>query len=113
MAKPKVIHLTPEMTQIIEAQIEAFRKKFQREPDPDDPIFFDPDADTPQPLTEAAITAMFNEVLDAAKRAKLPPEEIYAIRKTGRMVTEKNKQLLSPEDIAEWNAALEEYRSLQ
>jgi hypothetical protein len=34
------------------------------------------------------------------------------MRKTGRKVTERNKQFLSAEDLAEWDAAIEEFKSL-
>lgn len=35
----------------------------------------------------------------------------YAIKKTGRIVTESNKHLLTKEDIQEWNDAIDEYCS--
>jgi hypothetical protein len=38
----EVVKLTDEMKAALETQIEAFRKKFGREPGPKDPIFFDP-----------------------------------------------------------------------
>ena len=36
--------------QILRQQRIKFRKKFGREPGPHDPVFFDPDQDTPQPI---------------------------------------------------------------
>lgn len=109
----KEIPMTPEMVRIAKKQIKAFRKKFHREPGPDDPLFFDPDAETPQFISEAKMQAIFDEVARAAKKAGFPSGLIYAMRKTGRMVTEQNKHLLSPEEAAEWNAAIEEYKSIQ
>lgn len=109
----KTIPLSPEAVRAMKKQIRAFRKKFHRDPGPDDPLFFDPDADTPQFISEAKMQAIFDEVADAAKRANLPPDLIYAMRKTGRIVTEQNRHLLSPEEAAEWNAAIEEFKSLQ
>lgn len=47
-------------------------------------------------------------VLDAMERAGIPPEVIYAYRKT-RLVTAGNSQL-SEEDTARWEAAIEEYQ---
>src|SRR5689334_7079304 len=38
----------PEKTKIYRQQTDAFRRKFGREMGPEDPFFFDPDADTPQ-----------------------------------------------------------------
>jgi hypothetical protein len=41
----------------------------------------------------------------------LDPAIIHAYEKTGRLVTEENQHLLSEMDLAEWNAAIEEYES--
>jgi hypothetical protein len=38
------------MQEAFEANLQAFREKFGRDPGPDDPVFFDPDADEPTPL---------------------------------------------------------------
>ena len=46
----KRMPLSAEATEAIACQLEAFRKKFGRDPCPDDPIFFDPDANEPAPL---------------------------------------------------------------
>lgn len=106
--------MTPEMVQAVEHQMEAFRKKFHREMGPDDPLFFDPDSDTPEPISEAKMAAMFMELVsEAAKKTDIRPEILYAMRKTGRMVTEQNKHLLTREAREEWNAAIDEYHSLQ
>ena len=44
------------------------------------------------------------------REANVRPEIIYAYQKTGRLVTEENAQLLSTEELAEWDAAVDEYR---
>jgi hypothetical protein len=106
------IPMSPEVARAMKKQLKAFRKKFHRDPGPNDPIFFDPDADSPQPPSEANVAAMFTEMIDAAKEADISPAYIYATRKTGRMVTERNKHFLSAEDLAEWDAAIEEFKSL-
>lgn len=43
--------------------------------------------------------------------AGLAPEHLHAVKKTGRIVTRENTQYLIPQDIAEWNAAVEEYEA--
>lgn len=46
-------HLLPisdEVRTILEQQRELFRQKFGRDPGPGDPIFFDPDMNTPDPI---------------------------------------------------------------
>ena len=35
---------------------------------------------------------------------------IFAFRRTGRIVTETNKHLLTAEELREWNDAVDEYR---
>jgi hypothetical protein len=49
----------------------------------------------------------------AMTTAGLAPELIHAIQRTGRFVSEQNHHLLSKEALAEWQAAIEEYRQLQ
>jgi hypothetical protein len=61
-----------------------FRQKFGREPEVNDPLFFDPDADTPKPVdVEAYKEAMIKMMGDAG----LPGDLIYAFQKTGRLVS--------------------------
>jgi hypothetical protein len=40
----------PDVHSALLEQRAAFVEKFGREPGPNDPVFFDPDADTPQPF---------------------------------------------------------------
>ncbi|QNI30528.1 hypothetical protein H7849_15405 [Alloacidobacterium dinghuense] len=105
--------MSPEVAQAMKKQLKAFRKKFHRDPGPGDPIFFDPDADTPQPFSEAKASEIFDEMMNVAKEANIRPALIYAMKKTGRIVTEQNRKLLSPEELAEWDAAIDEYKSMQ
>ena len=93
----------------VEAQLAAFRARFGREPEPDDPLFFDPDApgDTPRPLPVAGFEAA---VVDAMVASGVSPSIVYAYQQTGMVVTEDNWSLLSAEELAEWDAALARYR---
>ncbi len=104
------IPLSEEMVTMLEQQRESFRLKFGREPGQQDPVFFDPDMDTPRPLD---IDKSDEELLTAMKAAGIAPELIHAWQRTGRLVTEENHYLLSAKDVAEWQAAIEEYRQLQ
>ena len=70
---------TPAMD-VLRSQREAFRKTFGRDMDPGDPIIFDPDVDEPTPMSPVG---MKTEVLDAMRKAGLPPAFAYAYRKTG------------------------------
>jgi hypothetical protein len=103
---------TRDLAEALEAQDEAFRNKFGREPGLEDPIFFDPDADQPQVPTESqqgkAIDAMCQIILLAG----IDPAFAYAFRKTGRLLTEENVGSLTPAELAEWNEAIDEYHSI-
>ena len=85
-----------------------FKEKFGRDPGPDDPVFFDPDADTPQPIDIDKYDA---EVVRAMSVAGIEPAKIYAYKKTGLLPSAENWKLLSPQDRAEWNQALDEYEA--
>jgi len=103
----RTVKLDPESMDMMQQQLQAFREKFGREPGPEDPIFFDPDADTPQPFR---LEKFLEESTEAMVAAGIRPEIIYAHRKTGGLiVTEENLEKLSAEDIAEWEAAIDEY----
>ncbi len=101
-----------EMQEAIRSQLRLFREKFGREPGPDDPIFFDPDADTPQPCGPEAADRLDDQIIEAMSAAGVRPEVIYAFRKTGRIVTEDNWRLLSEADRKEWTDAVNEYLTL-
>ena len=45
-------------------------------------------------------------------KAGMGPEKIFAVIKTGRVVTEQNLQYLSKEDVKEWVEACNEYHQL-
>jgi integrase len=110
--EPKTIPLNAEAQRAIQEQLRKFREKFGREAGPEDPIFFDPDADTPQPISKAGLDEMTGQILSAAGKSGIRPELIYAMRKTGRIVTESNQQLLTDDELHEWQDAIEEYLAL-
>ena len=53
--KSKAVPLNAEAQRAIQEQLRKFREKFGRDAGPEDPIFFDPDADTPQPISKAGL----------------------------------------------------------
>ena len=53
------------------------------DPGPEDPIFFDLDADTPQPISKSGLAEMMGQLLSAAGKADIRPELIHAMKKTG------------------------------
>ncbi len=104
------VPLSDEVVTTLEQQRQSFRQKFGREPGPADPIFFDPDMDTPRSLDRDKTE---EGLLTAMTAAGIDPELIHAWQRTGHLVTEENRHLLSDEDVAEWQEAIEEYRELQ
>jgi len=58
------------------------------------------------------IQDMMREIVAAAIKTGAAPEKIYAMIKTGRMVTDVNIQFLSEADLKEWSDAAEEYKRL-
>jgi len=87
---PRTVKMSPEVQRLMEMQLERFREKFGRDPGPEDPVFFDPDADEPRPLPEsklADMAAMMGEMgFDEEFRQRKESELIAsgAIRRVGR-----------------------------
>lgn len=98
----------PRVQQLLAKQHEKFRKKFGRDPGPDDPLFFDPREAKPMPLPDVG-----HHILEAMSKANLPPEFVYAFRRTGLLGLRKDKSAWDPADIAEWNAAIDEYHAIE
>lgn len=103
------IPLNAEATVAFKRQIESFEKKFGRPMGPEDPIFFDPDADTPQVISQEKLDALMVESMEAAG---LDPAFIYAYKKTGLLVSTQNWKRMSRSKRASWNAAIREYEEM-
>jgi hypothetical protein len=107
----RTVPLRPEVHEVLKDQERAFVAKFGREMGPDDPIFFDPNADTPQPM-ETDSPEMRREFGEAAKNAGIPEELIYATNKTGIILTAENRDLLPDNQVKEFEDAVREYREM-
>ena len=99
----KSMPMSPEVADILQAQRQRFIEKHGREPGPDDPVFFD----LPHPEQLEAM------MVEDMKAAGLDPAFVYAFEKTGLLVTEQNQHLIPDADLAEWDAAIEEYERKQ
>jgi hypothetical protein len=113
--KPKTtgvrIKLAPQAIEALLQQREAFREKFGRDWGPNDPIFFDPDADEPVQMSGVKMEA---GVFEALRKSGAPPEIAYAYRKTGLLSLDTNTMGLWPkEHRKEWEAAVAEYRFIE
>jgi hypothetical protein len=98
------ISMTSELEEELKEQRKQFIEKFGREPGPDDPLFFDPDADTPQPYPEEKFT---ETIVESMREAGVDEKLINAFKKTGRIVTQDNLDLMTPEELEEYEEALE------
>ena len=98
----------PEKTEIYRQQTEAFRRKFGREMGPEDPFFFDPDADTPQFRSPQDADVAIDLLARLMGEAGVDAASIYAFKKTGGLFPTASLAL-SPEERVEWNAAMQEY----
>lgn len=104
--RPRKLKLTSELQNAMQRQFRAFREKFGRDPGPDDPVFFDHDSAAPSPMRLETLQREFVAVMT---EARVSPAYIYAYCRTGLIVTEENYRLISPEDRAAWDLAMEEY----
>ena len=75
----RTVRLDPTQRELLERQRDAFRERFGRDPGPEDPVFFDPNADDPRPLDEDTLV---DTVVDAMKAAGIDPAKIHAYRST-------------------------------
>ena len=91
---------------VFNEQKERFIAKFGREPGPGDPVFFDPSHPTPRKLQ---VEPMEAGVVASMRKAGIAPHLIHAYEQTGRLITESNKHLLTEEELAEWDEAIDEY----
>jgi hypothetical protein len=106
--KGRRVQMTPRVADLLQEQRLAFVAKFGREPGPGDPVFFDPDADVPTEMSPVKAEA---DLLATMHKAGLPPEIIYAFRKTGLLGF--GDQSAWPSDRRkEWDDAIQQYRAV-
>jgi hypothetical protein len=99
------------MRQAMEGQRAAFEEKFGRPPGPHDPVFFDPDADEPRPLTQEGIGPVMGKLLEAADRSGADPAFVHAWRECGYLVTEDNRHTFSAAEVMAFSDAVHAYQS--
>ena len=108
----RLIELAPGIQPLIEELFLRFCEKFGREPGPEDPILFDPDAESPIPLTAERLNKLWAQLVQEwLATEQITPVAAFAMIKTGFAVTEDNKHLLSEAELDEWTDAIEEAQS--
>jgi hypothetical protein len=105
------VAITERTREILESQRQRFREKFGRDPGPHDPVFFDPDATDPVPMSAVKIEA---DVLEAMRKAGTPPQIAYAYRRTGGLLLREDMREHWPKDrVKEWDNAIDEYFAIE
>jgi len=105
----KTIRLGGDARAMMEAQARLFEEKFGRPPGPDDPVFFDPDADEPEPASLTGLEATGVGMLEAAG---VSPAWIYAYQHTGGLLPRPDGTFATSRDQAEWDEAVTTYLNL-
>jgi hypothetical protein len=100
-----------ELAEGFAAQREAFRAKFGREIGPDDPVFFDPDADEPRPLSPEKLDAMWVAAADSMRSAGLDPAYALAAAEVGYIVTEENRHTFSALEVEAYLEAVQRHQA--
>ncbi len=104
---------TPEgrmLQEALEANLRAFREKFGRDPGPDDPVFFDPDAAEPTPLGPDGWQAGFAALRQAADDAGVAPAYLAAWQEVGYVVTDENRHLFSAAEVQAYLDAVDRHQ---
>jgi hypothetical protein len=99
------VSIPPDVVEELRRQQDRFREKFGRDPGPDDPVFFDPDADEPSPLPDGFWEETFEHFADQAADPMLRALAL-ASRDLGYMVTEMNMHLFSAHEVEAFEDAV-------
>ena len=96
--------------EILLAQQQRFREKFGRDWGENDPVFFDPEASEPVPMSGVKIEAT---LLEAMRKANTPPQVVYAYKKTGLLFVEGVSLNWPADRKREWEEAIDEYFAIE
>ncbi|MFC5828783.1 hypothetical protein [Nonomuraea insulae] len=97
--------LPPEMMDLMLQQRERFREKFGRDIRPDDPIFFDPDAEEPVPVPAEHYEELLQAFADDTDDPELRSLALASLD-TGYMVTELNQHLFTAHEVEAFSASV-------
>ena len=95
----RVIPMSDELGDALAERIDQMSTELGRDPEPDDRLF-------PDHLEHAE-----HQLAEAMKAAGTDPALIYAFEETGLIVSEENRDMISDQDYAAWESAVERYRS--
>lgn len=95
------IPLSAETLDLLKEQQHRLREHLGREPNPEDPLFFDA-----PPLEQVE-----HQLVQAMKRTGIDPALIHAFEQTGLLVSTDNQHLIPEADLQAWHAAVADYRA--
>ncbi|WP_158813407.1 hypothetical protein [Streptomyces rimosus] len=99
-----------ELQECLEGQLQAFRKKFGRDPEPEEPLFFDPDADEPTQLTREHFDGLMLDMAERATDMGIDPAFLRAWREVGYVVTEENRSMFTTAEVLAYSRAVARHR---
>jgi hypothetical protein len=99
----KAIRVGPGGKAALDAQVRAFERKFGRPPEPDEPIFFDPDADEPQPMP---LVGLEQAGIDMLTAAGICDAWMYAYQHTDGLLPRPDGSFNSDADRRDWDTAV-------
>ncbi|HEV2375054.1 MAG TPA: hypothetical protein VGS19_23205 [Streptosporangiaceae bacterium] len=105
----KVLRLDQDQKAMLEAQFRRFEEKFGRPPGLSDPVFFDPNADQPQPMSLPAVETATVGMLESAG---VCPAWVYAYQHTDGLLPRPDGTFATQADQAEWDETVARYLSL-
>jgi hypothetical protein len=79
----RIVPVGPEAASVMEV-IDLFHANFGCDPGPGDPLFFDLSSDVARRISDEQLAGL-DFILKMLVEAGLPPEHLYAVKKTGRM----------------------------
>ena len=95
------VEMTEELRDVTNALMESFELRHGRKPEPTDKLF-----DGAPPLEHIE-----HFTVEAMKKTGIDPALIYAYEKTSLLLNEQNERFVPESDVAEWEAAIDEYES--
>ncbi|MFE7559040.1 hypothetical protein [Kitasatospora sp. NPDC057500] len=102
----KIIRFGENAAASFRAQLRRFEEKFGRPPEPNDPVFFDPDADTPRLRPFSDIETKGATLLE---EIGLSAAWAFAYRETGGLLPRLDGTFLTERDAEEWDDAVSRY----
>ena len=86
----RIVPVGPETASVMEV-IDLFHANFGCDPGRGDLLFFDLSSDVPRRMSDEQFAGL-DFMLKMLVEAGLPPEHVYAVKKTGRIVTRQQLQ---------------------